>query len=91
MNEFTLIAVRHGIIEDNNQVYANLKVLQTGLEKSDGYVGLKTGKMKVNSSALAQQIIDSVKTLPCQIKLKLEIDFGSGEKMTPVVTGFSMS
>lgn len=90
MNEFTLIAVRHGTIEDNNQAYANLKVLQTGFEKSEGYVGLKVGKMKVRDSVLAQQIIDSVKSLPCQIKLKLEIDFGSAEKMTPIVTGFAL-
>lgn len=90
MNEFTLISVRHGIIEDNGQQYASLKVLQTGLEKKDGYVGLAIGKMKIKDSVLAQKIIDSVKVLPCSIKLQLEIDFAAGEKMTPIVVGFQL-
>lgn len=90
-NIFTLISVQHGVIEDNQQEYASLKVLQDGLDEREGYIGLKVGKFKVKDRSIAESIRQSVKELnflPIQIELTTEIDFGAGEKMTPIVTGF---
>lgn len=90
-NIFTLISVQHGVIEDNQQEYASLKVLQDGLDEREGYIGLKVGKFKVKDRATAESIRQAVKDLnilPLQVELTTEIDFGAGEKMTPVVTGF---
>lgn len=86
--KFTLISVQHGVIEDNGQEYASLKVLQDGLETREGYVGLKVGKMKITDRKLAQQLIESISVLPIQIELDTEISFGSGDKMNVVVSGF---
>lgn len=89
-NVFTLISVQHGVIEDNQQEYSSLKVLQEGLAEREGYKGLKTGKFKIKDRNLAQKIIDSINFLPTQIELSTEIDFGAGDKMVPIVTGFKM-
>jgi hypothetical protein len=89
-NKFTLISVQHGVIEDNNQEYASLKVLQEGLDQREGYIGLKVGKFKIKDRIIAQKIVDQVTTLPTTIELTTEIDFGAGDKMVPIVTDFKM-
>lgn len=87
MNQFTLISVRHGVIEDNGQEYANLKVLQDGIETSEGYAGLKVGKFKILDRKIADQLIKQIKVLPCKVELQTTVDFGSAEKMNIIVTG----
>lgn len=89
-NIFTLISVQHGMIEDNHQEYASLKVLQDGLDQREGYIGLKVGKFKIKDREIAQRLIDQITELPIKVELSTEIDFGAGDKMVPIVTGFKM-
>lgn len=89
-NKFTLISVQHGVIEDNQQEYASLKVLQDGLDQREGYIGLKVGKFKIKDRVIAQQIVEQVTYLPATIELTTEIEFGAADKMVPIVTGFKM-
>lgn len=88
--KFTLISVQHGVIEDNGQEYASLKVLQEGLDQREGYIGLKVGKFKIKDRTIAQSLLEQVVELPTSIELTTEIDFGAGDKMVPIVTGFKM-
>jgi hypothetical protein len=86
---FQVLAIRHGVIEDNNQEYANVKVLQKELELSDGYKGVKVGKFKIVNRDLARQMLDKFKTPLQEFEFEFSTHFGSNEKIDLHVEAFT--
>ena len=92
MQRFTFLSVREGVIDDNNQEYANMKVLEDGLGESDGFIGIKVGKFKIVDRAVAKRMIEGVRQVgkaPCQIDLDFNVEFKSGEAVVMVVKDFA--
>jgi hypothetical protein len=88
---FTVTEVREGDMEGND--YANIKILEDEPEISEGYIGVKVGKLKCESRALAKKIIKELTAVgvPVKVHFKVGLSVGSKEAMKVVVKDFILA
>lgn len=85
---FTVLEVREGDMEGTD--YANIKILESEPEISQGYIGVRVGKLKCESRELAARIIKDLESIgvPARVHFKVGLSVGSKEAMKVVVKDF---
>ena len=88
---FTVLEVREGNMEGTD--FANIKILESDPEISEGYIGVRVGKLKCESRDLAAKIIKDLKSVgvPAKVHFKVGLSVGSKEAMKVVVKDFILA
>ncbi|EGR0040913.1 hypothetical protein FR271_21965 [Vibrio vulnificus] len=91
-----VINVKFGTIEENNQDWAQVNIIDDKLTVNDGFYGVQPAKLRMDTSdrnMLAQKLVTELrkagKKMPCLIKLQLDSQLVGGE-MKMIVVGYSL-
>ncbi len=92
----TVINVKFGTIEDNNQDWAQVNIIDNKQTVNEGFFGVQPAKLRMNTdnrNELANKMVSELRKtqtqMPCQMKLILDSQLQAGE-MKMVVIGYSL-
>lgn len=89
----TVINVRSGIIEENQQPWAHMNIISADLQVEEGFYGVSAAKMKFTDTQIANRLISDLRksdiSMPCQMKITLEQKLQANEMKT-FVSGYQL-
>lgn len=92
----TVINVKHGTIEENNQDWAQVNIIDHKQTVNEGFFGVQPAKLRMstdNRNELANKMVTELRKaniqMPCKMKLHLDSQLQGGE-MKMVVVGYEL-
>lgn len=89
----TVLNVRQGVIEENNQPWAHVNIIGDDMTINEGLYGVNAAKLKFEDPQVAVRLISDLRKsqikMPCSLSLDLKSVLQSNE-MKMVVAGYEL-
>lgn len=89
----TVLNVRQGIIEENNQHWAHANIIDGQTKSEESIYGVNIAKLKFTDSQIAVRLISDLRKanikMPCSMNLELETVIQSNE-MKMVISSYEL-